>query len=155
MTLRYFLMYQGYAADQSWACLLFAHEDGFEEPLAAMQSFRAALEDCVKARWRTPYLCCEQMPEDANYCSNCGQSRHFTEVTDGDTSSVFIELINGILDGTHDWEEILQDYGWFRSAPLVPEETCMVVNVDVWLENPDDYMEVNLPNGKTWTTRDA
>ncbi len=55
------------------------------------------------------------------------------------------------LDGTHELHETLEEHGWKLGGLASLEHTCMVVNVDRWLDDPYCYMEAHLPNRTRWT----
>jgi len=140
---RHFLLYQGYAEDQTLACVLLSHEEGFKTPEEAMESFYGFLRSRAEILASDWDPCCEQVRRehpDASYCMKCGFSLERPDIVDELVVTVWENIWTGTIDslGGKFWEA-MQDVGWAFGEGIGWRfgKAAAIFRADQYFDRPD------------------
>lgn len=124
-------LFTGYAENQSLACLVVEHEEGFSDVESAAKNFRDIFLQYTQESLMPP--CCSEIPPGANYCPICGLPVH----DNVDKRDLFDELFYGTMNDTASAWEFFIDHGWTLSS-FPTAETKMVFAMDELVNGNDE-----------------
>ena len=96
----HFVIHQGYAEDQSIACVTLSHDEGFGTPEEAMESFYSFLLTQAEARVERKPCCTinfDAFPE-ARFCMTCGSAQQSADTAEDLVETVWEEIWTGDID---------------------------------------------------------
>jgi hypothetical protein len=141
----HFVIYQGYAEDQTLACVTLSHDEGFETPEEAMEDLYGFLLARAEGRITVEPCCAKTFAEHegARYCMVCGaHKRHACTAED-----LVEEVWSTLWEGTNDslGSEFfcdLEERGWSTEWP--PGKFTVVCRFERFLSRLDGECEDDL-----------
>lgn len=137
-----FSFHRGQYEDQSLASLVVEHEEGFDDVVEALRSFREALADHYR-QTNKPKGCCVKTREkvkDAAFCYSCGTNLSYDEESEGEyIAGHYLELFDCTLDtaSSRKFYQVFEEHGW-RLGEHALNVDVVVFNMDRWCDWMDD-----------------
>lgn len=150
MTHHHFVLHQGYVEDQSMACLVLSHEEGFSTPEEAMEDWYQLLLELAQERLEKRRSCCEESLtfsskryDTVRFCCFCGQDLKKIPTGEDLVPMVWDDIWKGTNDSVgNSFFERAQEAGWGFEWPS--GKYINVFRVDLWVQRWDGEPESRL-----------